>query len=185
MDLSRYTARIRDDLLAAAALGDEKTQATATALANAVENSARLAVLAALSDLADTVTTELGDRTVRVSVAGDEIAVDVRREPAPEYTSFEEMTGDISRVTLRLVEQVKSRAEEAAAQSGQSLNSWMAGVVSGALRDQMRTGYNSYRSGRYQSPAEPPAKSSAEPPAKQDDPTGETDAGGDIDPTDR
>ena len=32
MDLTRYTARIRDDLIAAAALGDEKTQATAEAL---------------------------------------------------------------------------------------------------------------------------------------------------------
>lgn len=145
MDLTRYTARIRDDLVAAAALGDEKTQATADALAHAVENSARLALLAALSDLADTVTTELGDRTVRVSLHGTEATVEVRRNPAHDNPSFEEMTGDISRVTLRLVEQVKSRAEEAAAQSGQSLNSWMAGVVSGALRDQMRGGYGAPR----------------------------------------
>lgn len=141
MDLTRYTARIRDDLIAAAALGDEKTQATAEALAKAVENSARLALLAALTELADTVTTELGDRAVRVSLHDDEITVEVGRAPAGDNPSFEEMTGDISRVTLRLVEQVKSRAEEAAAQSGQSLNSWMAGVVSGALRDQMRGGY--------------------------------------------
>jgi hypothetical protein len=141
MDLTRYTARIRDDLLAAAALGDEKTQATADALAKTVENSARLALLAALTELADTVTTELGDRTVRVSLHDTEAAVEVGRAPSNENPSFEEMTGDISRVTLRLVEQVKSRAEDAAAQSGQSLNSWMAGVVSGALRDQMRGGY--------------------------------------------
>ncbi|WP_280424370.1 hypothetical protein [Nocardia carnea] len=141
MDLTRYTARIRDDLIAAAALGDEKTQATAEALAKAVENSARLALLAALTELADTVSTELGDRTVRVSLHDDEATVEVGRAPAGDNPTFEEMTGDISRVTLRLVEQVKSRAEEAAAQSGQSLNSWMAGVVSGALRDQMRGGY--------------------------------------------
>ncbi|MEU1980236.1 hypothetical protein [Nocardia sp. NPDC019395] len=141
MDLTRYTARIRDDLLAAAALGDEKTQATADALAKTVENSARLAILSALTELADTVSAELGDRSVRVSLHDTDATVEVGRTPSSDNPSFEEMTGDISRVTLRLVEQVKSRAEEAAAQSGQSLNSWMAGVVSGALRDQMRGGY--------------------------------------------
>ncbi|WP_327150491.1 hypothetical protein [Nocardia sp. NBC_01329] len=141
MDLSRYTARIREDLVAAAALGDEKTQATAEALATAVENSTRLALLSALTELADTVTAELGDRTVRVSLHGTEASVEVQRAPSGDNPSFEEVTGDISRVTLRLVEQVKARAEEAAAQSGQSLNSWMSGVVSGALREQMRGGY--------------------------------------------
>jgi hypothetical protein len=143
MDLTKYTAGIRDDLVAAAALGDDKTQATATALASAVENSTRLALLSALTELADTVSAELGDRTVRVSLHGTEADIEVRRTPAGDNPSFEEMTGDISRVTLRLVEQVKARAEEAAAQSGQSLNSWMSGVVSGALRDQMRGGYGS------------------------------------------
>lgn len=145
MDLNRYTDRIRADLVAAAALGDEKTQATAEALATAVENSARLALLSALTELADTVTAELGDRTVRVSLHGTEATVDVGRAATGDSPSFEEMTGDISRVTLRLVEQVKSRAEEAAAQSGQSLNSWMSSVVSGALRDQMRGGYGAPR----------------------------------------
>lgn len=140
MDLTRYTARLREDLIAAAALGDEKTQATAAALATAVESSARLVLLSALSDLADTVSEQLGDRTVRVSVTGSEATVDVHKNPpgTEEPPTFEEMTGDISRVTLRLVEQLKSRAEEAAAQSGQSLNAWLSGAVSGALREQMR-----------------------------------------------
>lgn len=147
MDLTPYTARLREDLIAAAALGDEKTQATAAALATAVESSARLVLLSALSDLADTVSEQLGDRTVRISLTGSEATVDVRKNPpaAEEPIGFEEMTGDISRVTLRLVEQLKSRAEEAAAQSGQSLNSWLSGVVSGALRDQMR-GYGAPKS---------------------------------------
>ncbi|MGN2636990.1 hypothetical protein ACTD5D_12510 [Nocardia takedensis] len=139
MDLSTYTARLRADLIAAAALGDEKTQATAAALAAATENSTRLVLLAALSELAAEVSAELGDRTVRVSVQGSDATVDVRRDSATdEHVSFEEMTGDISRVTLRLVEQMKAKAEEAAAQSNMSLNSWLSTAVSGALRDQMR-----------------------------------------------
>ncbi|MET8872570.1 toxin-antitoxin system HicB family antitoxin [Nocardia sp. NPDC004604] len=146
MDLNKYTARLREDLIAAAALGDEKTQATAAALAAATESSARLALLAALSDLAAEVSTELGDRTVHVSVDGTDATVDVRKNPRAEseHPSFEEMTGDISRVTLRLVEQMKAKAEEAAAASGVSLNSWLSNAVSGALRDQMR-GYGPKR----------------------------------------
>ncbi|MEV0292798.1 toxin-antitoxin system HicB family antitoxin [Nocardia sp. NPDC050710] len=145
MDLNKYTTRLREDLIAAAALGDEKTQATAAALAAATESSARLALLAALSDLAAEVSAALGDRTVRVSVDGTDATVDVRKNPTgEEHMSFEEMTGDISRVTLRLVEQMKAKAEEAAAQNGVSLNSWLSNAVSGALKDQMR-GYGPKR----------------------------------------
>lgn len=145
MDLNKYTARLREDLIAAAALGDEKTQATAAALAAATESSARLVLLAALSDLANEVSTELGDRMVHLSFDGTEAKVDLRKKTSPDdHPTFEEMTGDISRVTLRLVEQMKARAEEAAAQSGQSLNSWLSSAVSGALRDQMR-GYGPKR----------------------------------------
>ncbi|QIS21458.1 hypothetical protein [Nocardia terpenica] len=141
MDLDKYTARLREDLVAAAALGDEKTQATAAALAAATENSARLTLLAALSELAGEIGAALGDRTVRVTLDGTAAHVDVRRDQGEEqHPTFEEMTGDISRVTLRLVENIKSRAEEAAAQSGQSLNSWLSTAVQGALRDQMRKG---------------------------------------------
>jgi hypothetical protein len=146
MDLNKYTARLRADLIAAAALGDEKTQATAAALAAATESSARLVLFAALSDLAAEINAELTDRTVQLSFDGTEAKVDLRKKTsADDNPTFEEMTGDISRVTLRLVEQLKAKAEEAAAQSGQSLNSWMSGAVSGALRDQMMRGYGPKR----------------------------------------
>lgn len=141
MDLNAHTARLREELLAAAALGDEKTQATAAALAAAVESSHRLVLLSALSELAAEISTELGDRTVHVRLDGTDVVADVRKNTSgddAEPLTFEEMTGDISRVTLRLVEQLKSRAEEAAQQNGQSLNSWLSGAVTGALRDQMR-----------------------------------------------
>ncbi|MEU2252002.1 toxin-antitoxin system HicB family antitoxin [Nocardia xishanensis] len=144
MDLNKYTAQLRENLVAAAALGDEKTQATAAALAAATESSARLVLLAALSELAAEVSTELTDRTVRVSVDGTDATVDVRKNATEEHPTIEEMTGDISRVTLRLVEQMKAKAEEAAAASGVSLNSWLSSAVSGALRDQMR-GHGSKR----------------------------------------
>jgi hypothetical protein len=140
MDLNKYTARLREDLVTAAALGDEKTQSTAAALASATENAARLTLLAALSDLAAEISQSLGDRTVHVSVDGTDAHVDVRGNghPGQEPPTFEDITGDISRVTLRMVDEIKNRAQQAAAQSGMSLNSWLGATVQDALRDQMR-----------------------------------------------
>ncbi|MQY18813.1 hypothetical protein [Nocardia macrotermitis] len=143
MDISEYTARLREDLVAAAALGDEKTQATAAALATATENAARLTLLAALSDLAAEVSAELGDRTVHIALEGTTAKVDVRKNTQAsdeETPSFEDITGDISRVTLRMVDQIKTRAQQAAEQSGMSLNSWLSTTVQDALRDQTRWG---------------------------------------------
>ncbi|MGF7123397.1 hypothetical protein [Rhodococcus sp. BE178] len=149
MDLTEYTARLRDDLAAAATLGDEDTQRIAQALAGAVERSAQLMLVSALSDLAREASDELGDRTLHVRFDGTDVAVAAtRRRPEPgdtppsdasdTYRTIEDVTGDISRVTLRLVDQIKSRAEEAALQDGMSLNSWVSQAVQGALRDQMR-----------------------------------------------
>lgn len=142
MRLDPYLDAITDSLVAAAELGDEQTRRTAAALAAAVAAPARLAVLQALSDMAAEISGELGDRVVTVRLDGDDAVLEVRSEmsaetPSPAQT-FEDVTGDISRVTLRLVEQIKARAEEAAAQNGVSLNSWVSQAVQGALREQMR-----------------------------------------------
>ncbi|CAM2904583.1 Toxin-antitoxin system HicB family antitoxin [Prescottella defluvii] len=149
MDLTEYTARLRDDLASAAALGDADTQRIAEALAGAAERSAQLMLVSALSDLAREASDELGDRTLHVRFDGTDVSVEaVHRRPEPgdtppfdpadPFRTLEDVTGDISRVTLRLVDQIKSRAEEAALQDGMSLNSWVAQAVQGALRDQMR-----------------------------------------------
>jgi hypothetical protein len=143
MNIDAYTDAIADSVTNAAELGDEQTRRTAAALATAIAAPARLAVLSALSDLASEISEQLGDRRVTVRLDGTDAVVEVHDGPAPEVEdtpppTFEEMTGDISRVTLRLVEQIKTRAEEAAAQNGVSLNSWVGQAVQGALREQMR-----------------------------------------------
>ncbi|NLV77978.1 MAG: toxin-antitoxin system HicB family antitoxin [Rhodococcus sp.] len=142
MNIDRYIDAITGSVTTAAELGDDETRRIAAALAGAAAAPARLALLGALSDMAAEVSSTLGDRTVTVRLVGDEAVLDVHSGPEPAGgdtpPTFEEMTGDISRVTLRLVEQIKSRAEEAAAQNGVSLNSWVAQAVQGALRDQMR-----------------------------------------------
>src|SRR6185503_2081238 len=110
MDLSTYVTQLREDLASAAAAGDEQTQRTGALLGAAIEPAARLALMNALADLAAEVTEALGDRVVEVRLDGRDV-----------------------RVTLRLVEQIKNQAEQAAANQGMSLNSWVAQAVQGAL----------------------------------------------------
>ena len=146
MDIGRYVAQLRDDLTAAAAPGDEQTQRTAALLGAAVEPAARLALMNALADLAAEITTALGDRTVEVRLDGRDVRVavgpdpvaDVAPPPPPPPRGPGMDTGDISRITLRLVEQIKGQAEQAAQSQGMSLNSWVAQAVQGALSGQGR-----------------------------------------------
>lgn len=148
MDLSPYVNQLREDLVSAAAAGDDQTRRTAAVLGAAIEPAARLAVMSALSDLAAEVTAALPDHVVEVRLDGRDVRVSVTGEPGAEESTPEEEpeqpafrgfgpfggdSGDISRITLRLVEQIKSQAEQAAANEGLSLNSWLAQTVQGAL----------------------------------------------------
>jgi hypothetical protein len=141
MDVTRYVSALRDDVTAAAAAGDEQTQRTAALLAAAIEPAARLAIMNALADLATEVTEALdGDRTVELRLDGREVKVVVSDPspapgppPPPPPPPFAD-AGDISRITLRLMEEIKGRAEQAANQQGVSLNAWISQAVQGALR---------------------------------------------------
>lgn len=146
MDVGQYVTQLREDLSSAAAAGDEQAQRTAALLGAAVEPAARLAIMNALADLAAEVTAALGDRVVEVRLDGREVRVAVSPDPTeagadaavPTRPSLgspfgEQSAGDISRITLRLVEQIKSQAEQAASAQGVSLNTWVAHAVQGAL----------------------------------------------------
>lgn len=143
MDVTPYVTGLREDLMSAAAAGDEHTQRTAALLAAAIEPAARLAVMNALADLAAEVTEALdGERVVEVRLDGRQVRVAVN-EPARARPSEEPPApppapplgdpGDISRITLRLMEQIKNRAEQAANSQGMSLNAWISQAVQGAL----------------------------------------------------
>ena len=147
MNISEYTAKLHDDLVTAAELGDDQTRRIAASLAAAIEPSIRLVLLAAATELAKEISAEVENRDVRVRLDGNEILVDVQKSEQDRSAaddgkdstySFDDVSGDISRVTLRMMEQIKARAEEAANQNGVSLNSWVSQAVQGALRDQMR-----------------------------------------------
>ncbi|MGQ0480860.1 MAG: toxin-antitoxin system HicB family antitoxin [Pseudonocardia sp.] len=159
MDLTPYVSALREDLLTAASAGDEQTRRTAGLLAAAIEPAARLALLNALADMAAEVTESLGgERVVEVRLDGREARIAVgepaRPEPAPEPAPPSGDAGDMSRITLRLVEQLKGHAEQAASSQGMSLNSWIAQAVQGALRGQLPGGDRGQGRDRMRGPGE-------------------------------
>ncbi|MCI2420351.1 toxin-antitoxin system HicB family antitoxin [Saccharopolyspora sp. K220] len=142
MDLNPYIDQLREDLTSAASAGDDQTRQTAAVLSAAIEPAARLAIMNALSDLAAEVTTQLDGQVVDIRLDGRDVRVVVsggstpstvedEAEPPPPPPSGE--SGDISRITLRLLEEIKTQAEQAAATQGVSLNTWVAQAVQGAL----------------------------------------------------
>ena len=141
MDLTPYIAALREDLVTAASAGDENTRRSAEVLAAALEPAARLAIMNALSDLAAEVTASLDDHVVDVRLAGRDVQVvvtgrgtpqdDPRADDVPPVDDT--VGGHMSRMTLRLFEQLKAKAEQAAAAQGVSLNTFVQQAVQGAL----------------------------------------------------
>ncbi|MDS0136602.1 MULTISPECIES: toxin-antitoxin system HicB family antitoxin [unclassified Amycolatopsis] len=143
MDLTPYIANLREDLANTAAAGDEQTRRAAALLSSALEPAVRLTLMNALADLAAEVTAalpgqvvdvRLDGRDVRVVVTGDAEGTTSRETPRDTTPPPPPIDGgDISRITLRLVEQIKGQAERAAAAQGVSLNTFVSQAVQGAL----------------------------------------------------
>jgi hypothetical protein len=144
MDITPYVESLRRDLLAAAeAAGPEAREATER-LAFALDPAARLALMEAVSQAAAEITAEMPDGGVDVRLNGRELDFVVHTTPvsAPEApattaaaTEEPEDDGNVARITLRIPEAVKTRAEEMAARSGHSLNTWLVNVVRAATRE--------------------------------------------------
>jgi HicB family len=145
MDLTPYVDSLRRDLVAAAEPGDDDVKRAAERLSLALEAGARLAFMEIVAQAAAEITAELPSGGVDVRLNGRELDFVVHAPapmgppaappppPAPEPPDDEE--GGLARVTLRIPESVKARAEEQAAKAGQSLNTWLVHVVRSATSD--------------------------------------------------
>jgi HicB family len=138
MNLTPHIASIEEYLSAASVAGDESTSRAAGLLLVALEPAARLALMNALAELADEVSVELGDRIVEIRLDAGEARVvvsapaEIDGEAEPELE--EPPGGESSRITLRLPEELKAKAEHAAAAQGSSLNTWLVRTVRDAVR---------------------------------------------------
>lgn len=144
MDITPYVDSLRRDLVAAADTGSEETRQAAERLALALDPAARLALMEALSHAAAEITSEMPAGAVDVRLSGRELefvvqapaalpAAPAAPPPAPPLDEAEE--GGMARITLRIPESVKARAEEMAAKAGHSLNTWLVNVVRAATSE--------------------------------------------------
>jgi hypothetical protein len=139
MDLTPYLETLRSDLAAAAAPGGPETTRAAELLGHSLESSARLALLEALSDAAAEITTRLSDASVEVRLRGREADLVVTRAvpeppvpPAPPAGAPLD-GGDLTRLTLRMPEALKTHVEQTAAAEGISVNAWLVRAVTAAV----------------------------------------------------
>ncbi len=148
MDITPYVESLRHDLAAAAAAGGPEARDAAERLGLALDPAVRLALMDALSQAAAEITSELASGSVDVRLRGREpqFVVDVptvpmaAAPPGPTGAGSEDPEpgdedGAVARITLRLPESVKYKAEELATRSGHSLNGWIVNVVRSATRD--------------------------------------------------
>jgi len=142
MDITPFVDSLRRDLRHAAEASGPDGQAAADRMLLALEPAVRLVLMESLAQAAAEITAELPAGVVEVRLRGrdPELFVDVPTPPAaPPVDAAAPLTDDeadedgtIARVSLRIPESVKQRAEELAAKSGHSLNGWMVNVLRAA-----------------------------------------------------
>jgi hypothetical protein len=147
MDITPYVENLRRDLLAAAESAGEEARQTAERLGYALDPSARLALMEAISQAASEITAAMPSGSVDVRLDGRDLDFVVQAPqasaPAPPLpppppappTPGESVEEGMARITLRIPDSVKTKAEDAAAAAGQSLNTWLVNLVRGATND--------------------------------------------------
>jgi hypothetical protein len=142
MDITPYVESLRRDLVAAADNGSDEVRAAAERLALALDPATRLAMMEAISQAAAEITAEMPAGSVDVRLSGRELDFVVEgpslaapaapSAPPPPSPDDVDEDGTVARITLRIPESVKARAEELAARGGHSLNTWLVNVVRAA-----------------------------------------------------
>src|SRR5262245_49020693 len=126
MELSPYIENVQRQLAAAGASGGDETRALAERLAPALESAVRLALQDALAAAVDEITLELAPGSVELRLRGrdPEFVVSHRPEDVPAGSheeahvpvdTAEAKQFAMSRINLRMPEQLRTRVEAAAA----------------------------------------------------------------------
>lgn len=138
MDLTPYVSSLRNALAAAGQAATDDVREAADRLSYAVEPALRLTLIEAFGDAAAEVTTQLDGLSIDVrirggnpefvaseeSVAAAEITPPSPPEP-PAPPAPPDADQNMSRISLRLPENLKERVEAAAAAEGLSVNGWL------------------------------------------------------------
>ncbi len=156
MNIERYLQNLSESLTNAAASSSEQVQEAADRLARTMESSLRLTLVEFASDLADDITVKLDGDAVDVRFRGGSPEVVVTRATPEDIEETTPMApppppppvgedADISRISLRIPEHLKTQVEAAAASEALSTNAWLVRAAQRALAPQQPP---STRSGR-------------------------------------
>jgi hypothetical protein len=141
MDITPYVDSLRSSLVSAADSAGDETRQAAERLSFALDSSARLAIMEAVSQAAAEITAEMPNGGVDVRLNGRDLdflvhtAAPTPPPPPPPPAPEDVDDGNLARITLRIPESVKGKAEERAAEAGQSLNTWLVNIIRMATRD--------------------------------------------------
>jgi hypothetical protein len=142
MDITPYVDSLKTSLVSAADSAGDETRQAAERLTFALDSSARLAIMEAVSQAAAEITAEMPNGGVDVRLNGREldfvvhVATPTPPAPPPPPAPEDLDDGNLARITLRIPESVKAKAEEFAARNGQSLNTWLVSIVRMATSDE-------------------------------------------------
>jgi hypothetical protein len=138
MDINSLINSLRQDLTRAADVGGEDVKAAAERLLLALDPALRLTLMEALSQAATDIGAALPGVAVSVRLQGREpvfVAEGAPAAPEAEDRFDDAETEATARITLRIPEAVKARAEALAARRGQSLNTWLVAAARAAAAD--------------------------------------------------
>lgn len=146
MDLEPYVSALHHNLAVAAEAGGPDARALAERLTAPLDSAARLALLDALSDAAAEITRDLAPGSVDLRLRGREpsfVVTPPPSEPAPDEGEspsapesarpVETDEGPMTRINLRLSQELKDRVEDAARSAGMSVNAWLVRAAATAL----------------------------------------------------
>jgi hypothetical protein len=145
MDITGLIDSLHEDLRRAAEVGGADAAAAAERLILALDPALRLTLMDALSRAAAEIGEALPGVEIDVRLRGREpvfvvagAPAEPTAAPAPDET-FEADDGEATaRITLRITEALKGRAEALAARRGQSLNTWLVAAARAAAAEQPR-----------------------------------------------
>ncbi|MDH6281045.1 hypothetical protein M2284_000502 [Rhodococcus sp. LBL1] len=155
MDLTPYVTALQNDLAVAAEAGGPEARAIAERLTAPLDSAVRLALLDALSAAANEITRDLAPGSVDLRLRGREPGFVVTPPPAP--AAFDEAAapreaptapstrpadvedGPMTRINLRLSQDLKDRVEDAARAAGLSVNAWLVRAATSGLDENTTT----------------------------------------------
>jgi hypothetical protein len=157
MELDRHVDTLREQLAVAAEAGGEEARTLAQRLTAPLDSAVRLMLLDVLTAAAAEITRELAPGSVDLRLRGGDPEFVVTAAPADPAGAAADSVGDtlnagkawaasgsppasagtgeggMSRVNLRLPDQLKSRVEQAADREGLSINAWLVRAVAAAV----------------------------------------------------